>query len=100
MEFLFEPLLSTNRKYKIKLFSSIGLSQKAYFKLLKDTRYFYSHLSKKRKRFTKGEELISDYWILSLAIRLLILQEIGVSYEAPLFEANAFAIAEWITKYR
>lgn len=100
MEFLFGPLLSANRKYKTKLFSSIGLSQKTYFKLLKDTRHFYSHLSKERKRFTEGEEFISDYWILSLAIRLFILQEIGVNYEASLFKANAFAIAEWITKYR
>ena len=100
MEFLFGPLLNANRKYRTKLFSSIGLSQKNYFKLLKDTRHFYSHLSKERKRFTEGKEFLSDYWILSLAIRLFIMQEIRVNYEAPLFEANASAIAEWIAKYR
>ena len=100
IEFLFKPLLNANKKHKTKLFSSIGLSQKAYFKLLKDTRHFYSHLAKERKRFTKGKEFISDYWILSLAIRLFILQEIGVNYEVPLFKANASAIAEWIAEYR
>lgn len=100
IEFLFKPLLSADRKHKTKLFSSIELSQKDYFKLLKDTRHFYSHLAKERKRFTDGKEFISDYWILSLAIRLFILQEIGVSYDVPLFKTNATAIAEWIAKYR
>lgn len=100
MEFLFKPLLNANKKHKTKLFSSIGLTEKSYFELLRDTRHFYSHLAKERKRFTDGKEFASDYWILSLAIRLFILQEIGVNYEAPLFKANASAIAEWITKYR
>lgn len=100
MEFLFKPLLNANKKHKTKLFSSIGLTEKAYFELLKDTRHFYSHLAKERKRFTDGKEFASDYWILSLAIRLFILQEIGVNYETPLFKANASTIAEWITKYR
>lgn len=100
MEFLFEPLLNANRKYKTKLFSSMGLSQKKYFKLLKDTRHFYSHLAKERKRFTDGKEFASDYWILSFAIRLFVLQEIGVKYEVPLFKANAFAMAHWIAEYR
>lgn len=100
MEFLFAPLLNANKKYKTKLFSSIGLSEKSYFELLRNTRHFYSHLAKERKRFTKGKEFASDYWILSLAIRLFILQEIGVDYEAPLFKANASAIAKWMSKYR
>ena len=100
MEFLFEPLLNANRKYKTKLFSSIGLSQNTYFKLLKDTRHFYSHLAKERKRFIDGKEFVSDYWILSLAIRMFIMQEIGVNYEASLYKANATAIAEWIAEYR
>lgn len=100
MEFLFKPLLNANKKHKTKLFSSIGLTEKSYFELLRDTRHFYSHLAKERKRFADGKEFASDYWILSLAIRLFILQEIGVNYEAPLFKANASAIAEWITKYR
>lgn len=100
IEFLFRPLLNANKKHKTKLFSSIGLTEKSYFELLRDTRHFYSHLAKERKRFTDGKEFASDYWILSLAIRLFILQEIRVNYEAPLFKANASAIAEWITKYR
>lgn len=100
IEFLFKPLLNANRKHKTKLFSSIGLTGKSYFELLKNTRHFYSHLAKERKRFTKGKEFASDYWIMSLAIRLFILQEIGVNYETPLFKANASAIAEWIAKYR
>lgn len=100
MKFLFEPLLSANRKHKTKLFSSIGVSEEKYFKLLKDTRHFYSHLAKERKRFTEGKEFVSDYWIISLAIRLFVLQDIGVDYDAPLFKANASAIAEWMVKYR
>lgn len=100
IEFLFKPLLNANKKHKTKLFSSIGVTEKSYFELLRDTRHFYSHLAKERKRFTDGKEFASDYWILSLAIRLFILQEIGVNYEAPLFKANASAIAEWISKYR
>lgn len=100
MEFLYKPLLSANRKHKTRLFSSIGISVNKYFKLLKNTRHFISHLAKERKRFTKGKEFISDYWLLSLAIRLFIMQEIGVNYDPQLFRANASAIAEWITKYR
>ena len=100
IEFLFRPLLNANKKHKTKLFSSIGLSEKSYFELIRDTRHFYSHLAKERKRFTEGKEFISDYWILSLAIRLFIMQEIGGNYDVPLFKANASAIAWWITKYR
>ena len=100
IEFLFKPLLDANRKHKTNIFKSIGVPQKTYFQLLKNTRDFYSHLARERRRFRKGKEFISDYWILSLAIRLFILQEIGVSYEVPLFKANASAIAEWIAEYR
>ena len=100
IEFLFRPLLNANRKYNTKLFSSIGISRKNYFKLLKETRHFYTHLSKKRKCFIDGKEFISDYWILSLAIRLFIMQEIGVNYDIILFKQNALALAEWIVKYR
>lgn len=100
IEFLYTPLLNANRKHKTHLFSSIGISQKKYFELLKSTRHFISHLAKERKRFTKGKEFISDYWLLSLAIRLFIMQEIGVNYDPQLFGANASAIAKWITKYR
>ena len=100
IEFLFKPLLDANRKHKTNIFKSIGVPQKTYFQLLKNTRDFYSHLARERRRFRKGKEFISDYWILSLAIRLFILQEIGVNYEVPLFKANASAIAEWIAEYR
>lgn len=100
IEFLFKPLLNADKKHKTELFSSLGFTEKSYFELLRNTRHFYSHLAKERKRFTDGKEFASDYWILSLAIRLFILQEIGVNYEALLFKANASAIAEWITKYR
>lgn len=37
IEFLFEPLLVANRKHRTKLFSSIGIPQKIYFKLIKDS---------------------------------------------------------------
>ena len=100
IEFLFKPLLSANREHKTNLFRNIGIPQKTYFKLLKNTRDFYSHLAKERRRFREGKEFASDYWILSLAIRLFVLQEIGVNYEVPLFKANASAIAEWIAEYR
>lgn len=100
IKFLFAPLLSANRRHNTNLFHNIGISQKTYFKLLKSTRDFYSHLAIERKRFKEGYELISNYWILSLAIRLFILQEIGVNHEVPLFKANASAIAEWIAEYR
>lgn len=100
MKFLFTPLLSANRKHKTKLFSCIGISQEEYFRLLKETRHFYSHLARERRRFTEGEEFASDYWILSLAIRLFIVQEIGLNYDAQLFKANASGIAQWINQYR
>lgn len=100
IEFLFEPLLVANRKHRTKLFSSIGIPQKIYFKLIKDTRHFYSHLAKERKRFKKGVEFISDYWILSLAIRMFILQEIGIAYDESLFKTNASSIARWINEHR
>lgn len=100
IEFLFKPLLVANKKHRTKLFSSIGITQEIYFKLIKDTRHFYSHLAKDRKRFRKGVEFISDYWILSLAIRMFILQEIGVSYNDSLFKINASSIVRWINENR
>lgn len=100
IEFLFKPLLVANRKHRTKLFSSIGITQEIYFKLIKDTRHFYSRLAKDRKRFRKGVEFISDYWILSLAIRMFILQEIGVSYNESLFKINASSIVRWINENR
>lgn len=100
MKFLFIPLLNANRKHKTKLFSSIGITQTVYFKLLTETRDFYSHLAQERKRFTEGKEFASDYWILSLAIRLFIIQEIGLNYDVQMFKENASAIARWINQYR
>lgn len=100
IEFLFKPLLAANRKHRTKLFSSIGITQKTYFKLIKDTRHFYSHLARKRKCFETGDELISEYWILALAIRMFILQEIGVTYDISLFKANSSSIARWINENR
>lgn len=100
IEFLFKPLLVANRKHRTKLFSSIGITQELYFKLIKDTRHFYSHLAKERKRFKEGVEFISDYWILSLAIRMFILQEIGIAYDESLFKTNASSIARWINEHR
>lgn len=100
IEFLFAPLLTADRKHKTKLFRSIGLTKMKYFELLKETRHFYTHCNRERKRFTKGTEFVADYWILSIAVRLFIMQEIGMQYDGQLLRINALSIASWMTKYR
>ena len=100
IKYLFYPLIDGDKKYKTELFNSIGISEEVYFDLIKNTRHFYSHLAKERKRFTKGKEFASDYWILSLAIRMFVLQEIGVNYDVSLFKTNVSSIARWMDKYR
>lgn len=100
IKFLFNPLLVADSEHGAALFSSVGIDENTHFKLIMDTRHFYSHLAKKRKCFERGEELISEYWILSIAIRMFILQEIGVSYNESLFKTNTSSIVRWINEHR
>ncbi len=100
IKFFYEPLLRADRKCKTKLISSIGVSKKTYFELLKNTRHFYTHLCKERKRFKNGTEFLAEYYIIVIAFRLFMLEKIGIAYDPSLFARYVPFLTDWMKEFR
>ena len=85
-------------KINAEIFKILNTYPEKIKKQIKNTRHMYSHYTKKDKTI-KGENFIYLYYILELAFRILVLDDINIKYGDEVKE-NLYSIHDWIMEKR
>lgn len=88
-----------NNKYSLDIYGRFNANQDKISKNICDTRHQYSHYIRKKDSFRDGEDHILYFWLFDLLLRMIIFNDLGISYEDSAIE-NIRSICDWSSDIR
>ena len=88
-----------HRKYNCQILTLFGLSQYHFLTVMTDTRNWYSHFlseDKKEDRLQKGDEMQYLSALFVFAIRIMVLEQIGIRGDEEKIKNGYYTIHDWI----
>ena len=88
-----------HKKFDCGIFTLLDVDEMSFLEKITDTRNWHSHFydeSKKKNRLKKGDDMLYYFYIIFFAIRIYLIDSLGVSLNEEKIKEYCFMLHDWV----